>query len=149
VLGIPAAKFVIANPFGPFEERRFCAYLMEQWKEGKAAVVRTPLYLRDNIHVDLLAASYAKFVFDVTHSRRAAKIGVSGYQESQGAFAMRVASEVRQRTNLDCKLELSVQSEFSEPMVRLNPNRPEIRVLPWDEAKAWDDFTCYYTLSGK
>ena len=61
-LGIPFAKFVIPNPFGPFEEARFCAYLMKTWRAGETAEVRTPVYLRDNIHVDLLALAYADYV---------------------------------------------------------------------------------------
>ena len=60
--GLPLGKFVIPNPFGPFEEPRFTAFLMNNWREGKPVEVKTPDYLRDNIHVDLLAAAYAKFV---------------------------------------------------------------------------------------
>ena len=58
---MPLGKFVIPNPLGPFEEPRFCAYLIRQWQAGEAAEVRTPAYVRDNIHVDLLAAAYAAF----------------------------------------------------------------------------------------
>jgi hypothetical protein len=42
---------VISNPFGPFEEPRFCAYLMKTWRAGEIAEVRTPAYLRDNMKV--------------------------------------------------------------------------------------------------
>src|SRR4051812_19909014 len=59
---VPLGKFLIANPFGPFEEPRFCAYLIKTWRRGEAAQVRTPCYVRDNIHVDLLALEYVKFV---------------------------------------------------------------------------------------
>ena len=52
--GLALGKFVIPNPFRPFEEPRFTAYLMRNWREGKPAEVKTPDYLRDNIHVDLL-----------------------------------------------------------------------------------------------
>jgi len=43
---VPLGKFVIPNPFGPFEEPRFTAYLMRSWKEGKPAGVKTPDYVR-------------------------------------------------------------------------------------------------------
>ena len=33
--GLPLGKFVVPNPFGPFEEPRFTAFLMHNWKEGK------------------------------------------------------------------------------------------------------------------
>jgi UDP-glucose 4-epimerase len=35
--GIAFGKFVIPNPFGPFEEPRFCAYLIRQWRAGQPA----------------------------------------------------------------------------------------------------------------
>ncbi len=57
---VPLGKFVIPNPFGPFEEPRFTAHLMKNWRDGKIAGVRTPDYLRDNIHVELLAAAYGQ-----------------------------------------------------------------------------------------
>src|SRR5580765_3008739 len=60
--GLPLGKFVIPNPFGPWEEPRFTAYLMKTWKARQAAQVKTPDYTRDNIHVDLLTAVYVKFV---------------------------------------------------------------------------------------
>ena len=69
-LGLSAGKFVIANPFGPYEEPRFVAYLVGSWRSGSTAEVRTPRYLRDNIHVDLLALAYAKFVLDNAKTER-------------------------------------------------------------------------------
>src|SRR5208282_1504817 len=51
ILNIPMGKFVIPNPFGILEEPRFCAYLVKCWKAGEAAEVRTPQYVRDNVHV--------------------------------------------------------------------------------------------------
>ena len=65
---VPLGKFVIPNPFGPFEEPRFTAYLMRSWKEGKLAGVKTPDYVRDNVPVDLLAAVYAQFAGRVVAS---------------------------------------------------------------------------------
>jgi UDP-glucose 4-epimerase len=60
--GFTFEKFVIPNPFGPFEEPRFTAYLMKTWLAGETAHVQTPRYVRDNIHVSLLAKAYAAFV---------------------------------------------------------------------------------------
>ena len=36
---IPLGKFVIPNPFGPFEEPRFCAYLAKTWAAGETPEV--------------------------------------------------------------------------------------------------------------
>ena len=58
-------KFVIPNPFGPFEEPRFTYYLMKSWFAGQAAFVNTPCYVRDNIHVSLLAKAYVQYAMSL------------------------------------------------------------------------------------
>lgn len=144
VLDVPFGKFVIANPFGPFEEPRFCAYLVGCWLRGEVPRVRTPLYVRDNIHVSLLACVYAKFAEQVAGSQGAIKLNPSGYVESQGAFAQRFARELAPRLALDCPLELLEQTEFSEPAVRLNTDRIDASALGWLESAAWDSVAHFY-----
>lgn len=144
-LGVPLGKFVIPNPFGPFEEARFGAYLIRCWKAGETAGVQTPAYVRDNIHVDLLAAAYANFAAAVAGGL-ADRAAPSGYVETQGSFAHRVAAAVRERTGLACALALADQREFPEPAVRLNTEPAFAAVPEWDEARAWDAFVDYYAL---
>ena len=143
--GLPLGKFVIPNPFGPFEEPRFTAYLMRTWREGKTAEVKTPDYLRDNIHVDLLAAIYRQFVQRVSAMPGGcAKINPSGYVGKQGEFAQRVAGEVKARLGWTCDLKLDRQEDFSEPVNRTN-TEPASKLVPeWDESKAWDAFAEFY-----
>ena len=142
---LPLGKFVIPNPFGPFEEPRFTAYLMKNWRDGKTAGVKTPDYLRDNIHVDLLAAAYANFLDRVAAMKSGTvKFNPSNYVETQGEFAQRVAREVRQRTGWECKLELSKQEDFSEPLRRVNTEPVASRFPDWSEARAWDNFAEFY-----
>ncbi len=135
-------KFVVSNPFGPFEEPRFCAYLMRQWNAGQVAEVRTPAYVRDNIHVDLLAAAYAAFVDRAAAGPGFARANPSGYVETQGAFAERFAHEIGQRTGLDCRVSHAPQTDFSEPLVRINTEQPQ--VPGWSETAAWDGIARYY-----
>jgi UDP-glucose 4-epimerase len=71
--GMPLGKFVIANPFGPLEEPRFCAFLVKTWASGETPEVRTPLYVRDNIHISLLAKAYADFAVEVAQSKKSAR----------------------------------------------------------------------------
>jgi UDP-glucose 4-epimerase len=146
-LGISYGKFVFPNPFGPLEDARFCTYLATQWRAGKVARVRTPLYVRDNIHAELLALSYAQFV---AHVGRAAgqtlRRNPSGYVGSQGDFTARFAAAMRQRSRYDCAYELMTQTEFSEPMMRVNfeavaPGFPE-----WKEERAWDQIAAFHEL---
>lgn len=145
---LPLGKFVIPNPFGPFEEPRFTAYLMKTWKDGKAAGVKTPDYLRDNIHVDLMALAYAKFLDHVAAMKSGeARLNPSGYVETQGEFAKRVAHEVQKRLGWECKLELSRQEDFSEPLRRVNTDPVTSSFPDWKEKQAWDAYVNFY--SGK
>lgn len=143
--GVPLGKFVIPNPFGAFEDVRFTAYLMRNWREGKPAGVKTPDYLRDNIHVDLLAAVYGQFVSRALIMKNGLiKSNPSGYVEKQGQFAQRVAREVKARTGWACELELAKQEDFSEPLNRANTEPAVKLVTEWTEGAAWDNFVAFY-----
>lgn len=144
VLRLPGAKFVIANPFGPFEEPRFGAYLVNTWRRGETAEIRTPRYLRDNIHVDLLALAYARFVRDTVESGVGRHFGPCGYIETQGSFARRVAAELGPRLGLDCHVRSLKQTDTSEPLVRINTDVIDPAAYGWDEAVAWDAMAAFY-----
>jgi UDP-glucose 4-epimerase len=141
--GIGLGKFVIPNPFGPFEEQRFTAYLMKNWLTGATASCSSPSYVRDNCHVSLLAKVYAQFAAGLPASGFT-RINPSGYAESQGAFTLRLAQEMRPRLNLPCSVELKKQTDFSEPRVRINTDLPDVDALGWDESAAWDEMARYY-----
>jgi len=146
--GLGFGKFVIPNPFGPYEEARFTAYLIRSWQQGKTATVGTPAYVRDNIHVTLLARAYSWFVGRVPESGFC-KLNPSGYVETQGAFARRFAAEMAPRLGIDCPLELRPQTEFPEPRVRINTDVLDAAALGWDEARAWDELAAYYADSSE
>jgi nucleoside-diphosphate-sugar epimerase len=141
--GVPLGKFVIPNPFGPLEEPRFTAYLMKTWYAGKSASVQTPAYVRDNIHVSLLARAYVKFI-ERMQIDPFTKLNPSGYIESQGEFALRFAGEMKTRLGLACEVELKHQTEFTEPRVRINTEPADALVPDWNERKAWDQLAEYY-----
>lgn len=140
--GLHLGKFVIPNPFGPMEEPRFTSYLVKHWFAGKTPSVATPDYVRDNIHVSLLARSYAAFAAALPASRGFSKINPSGYPESQGAFATRFAVEVGRRLGIACNLDLKAQTDFAEPMTRVNTD-PAF-APGWNESAAWDELAAYY-----
>ena len=142
---LPLGKFVLPNPVGPLEEPRFTAFLMNNWKAGRSAEVKTPDYVRDNIHVDLLAAVYAQFAARVAAQNTSfIKMNPSGYVESQGEFARRVAREVKSRLGWNCELILAKQESFTEPLERTNTEPAAALVPCWSEAMAWDAFAEYY-----
>ena len=142
--GMHFGKFVIPNPFGPFEEPRFTAYLVRTWAKGEVAGVRTPAYVRDNIHVDLMARAYADFVAHLPSGAGSSQLNPSGYIESQGAFAQRFARELSQRTGLACELDLNEQTDFPEPRIRVNSDPAQALVPQWSESAAWDAIAAYY-----
>ena len=143
--GLALGKFVIPNPFGPHEDPRFTAYLMKTWFARKTATVNTPAYIRDNIHVSLLAKVYAKFAAELADRPGLFQIHPSGYPESQGAFTLRFAAAMRERLGLACDVELLRQTSFPEPRVRINTDLPDTITLGWDESRAWDEVAAFYS----
>lgn len=142
--GLSLGKFVIPNPFGPYEEPRYTAYLIKNWLAGKTPSCSNPLYVRDNIHVSLLAKVYARFASELPEAAGFRKINPLGYAESQGAFTLRLAQELRPRFKLPCEVELKNQTAFPEPRVRINTDIADADALGWDESAAWDGLADYY-----
>ena len=142
--GVALGKFVIPNPFGPYEEARLTSYLARTGLEEKTAAVRTPLYVRDNIHVSLLAKVYARFVSTLPTHEGFEKTSPSGYIESQGSFARRFAEAMRTRLGRACSLHIEKQTEFTQPRIRINTEVPDAVTLMWNEEEAWDGLAEYY-----
>ena len=119
---------------------------MRTWLAGETGRVQTPRYVRDNIHVSLLAKAYARFVGADAAPGTVRCLNPSGYPESQGAFAERLRREAEARLGRPCGLELGAQTEFSEPLVRINTDLLDVPALEWSEAQAWDEFVSYYAF---
>jgi len=143
-LGIPVSKFVIANPFGALEEPRFVSHVVGVWAKGEAVEVRTPRYLRDNIHVDLLARTYARFVSEACGGGAGRRFGPCGYLETQGAFAERLSRELAPRLGLEGRVRLAEQTDFSEPLARVNRDQINPAAYNWSESAAWDLLAEYW-----
>lgn len=142
--GFTFEKFVIPNPFGPLEEPRFTSYLMRTWLKGEVAAVQTPLYVRDNIPVTLLAKAYLAFVTASPAPGSARHINPSFYAETQGAFTERMRRETQIRLGLACDITLGDQTEFPEPRVRINTDIQDPDALGWSETAAWDEFVGFF-----
>ncbi|MHC5065727.1 MAG: NAD-dependent epimerase/dehydratase family protein [Planctomycetota bacterium] len=141
--GMHLGKFVIPNPFGPYEDPRFTAYLMRTWFAGKVAGVNTPAYIRDNIPISLLASCYASFASELESGTGFSRMNPSCYASTQGDFAIRFAEEMRPRLGLACELDLKKQTEFTEPLMRINTD--DVSSWPgWDESAAWDATAEFY-----
>lgn len=141
--GQALGKFVIPNPFGPYEEPRFTEYLMKSWRAGQTPRINTPAYVRDNVPVTLLASAYARFAATLLEGGFQ-KLNPSFYAESQGDFGQRFAREIGQRLDIATPLELVRQDDFPEPAVRINTDRLSGTELAWSETNFWDETARYY-----
>jgi UDP-glucose 4-epimerase len=135
-------KFVIPNPFGPYEEPRFCNYLVQNWAKGIIPSVKTPDYIRDNIHVDLLAGCYAVAVEKEEKGIRS--VNPSGYTGSQKVFTEKFAREIGKRLGIAHEVKFDVQENFDEPLSRINTSPAVDMCSNWKEDKAWDQLADYY-----
>jgi nucleoside-diphosphate-sugar epimerase len=142
--GVHLGKFVISNPFGPLEEPRYTGYLIRTWLSGGTPSCATPSYVRDNIHVSLLAKAYVRFAERLPVIPGFSRSNPSGYAESQGAFTRRVAEEMRPRLARPCDVEIRTQVSFAEPRVRINTDVADPISLGWNESAAWDELAAYY-----
>jgi UDP-glucose 4-epimerase len=131
-------KFIIPNPFGPFENVRFTTQAVKAWAAGESIKVKTPQYVRDNIHVKLLAQAYVQFMRNMRTI-----VAPSGYRMSQAAFTHMFASEIGKRLNIATPFEISTQTEFTEPITRVN-HHDALSYCDFDEKKAWDELAEYY-----
>jgi nucleoside-diphosphate-sugar epimerase len=142
--GLDFVKFVIPNPFGPFEAQTFQRHVMTAWREGRAPHVSHPFYERDNVPADLMARVYAAGC----EGRLGAYVAPSLYAGPVGAFFQRMARETATRTGWACDLTLADNQDFEEPKVRLNTQPVEPSAYGWSESAFWDAYAAYYAGGG-
>lgn len=142
-IGLALGKFVIPNPFGPYEEFRFTSFLAREWGAGRTPSVATPAYVRDNIHVSLLALAYRVFC-EAVPAEGVQHATPSGYVESQGEFALRVAAELGGRLGRSLDVALTQQNAFPEPLIKINAELAATALPQWSERDAWDAACAYW-----
>ena len=141
---IHLGKFIIPNPFGPFEEERFTTYLAKSWYKKEIPTVNTPEYVRDNIPVTLLAKAYRKFAEELPNNAGYKDVHPSFYAESQANFTQRFAKELGKRLQVPCEYILKEQPLFLEPKIRINHDVLNPKQLGWSEEESWDQLAHYY-----
>ena len=141
---IKLSKFIIPNPFGPYEDYKFTSYLADNWLNNKIPLIKTPSYIRDNIPVDLLAMSYSYLIKENLKNNHILKIAPSGYIGSNKKFAEKMATELLKRLKIDCKFKTEKQIDFSEPLKRFNINNMFKIIKNYKEDLFWDNLSRYY-----
>lgn len=142
--GLAMVKFIVPNPFGPYEAQTFQRAVMTRWRDGQAVHVSHPLYGRDNAPVDLLAQVYAK----AASGALGPHVSPSVYAGSVGDFFQRMAREARARTGWACALSLADSQTSTEPLERYNLQPVDPAGYGWSEAGFWDAYAGYYAKGG-
>lgn len=137
-------KFVIANPFGPYEDEKFTTYLAKEWLKNHIPVIQTPDYIRDNIPVTLLSQAYVHFVHNLSTNPGYEKFSPSGYQGSQKDFTGLFSERMQIHLNIPCKYQIAQQRDFQEPLERLNDNILNWHDLQWNEQAFWEELASFY-----
>ena len=135
--GMHVSKFVIPNPFGPLDNPKLIDYLGREWYAGRTPCIRTPLYVRDNLPVTLMALGFVHWVEQCPDTVGTSSYAPAGYISTMGEFVERVASELRIRLGLECAVEMGTQTDFSQPMVLVNDTLLQHQFPEWDEADFW------------
>ena len=142
--GLPMVKFIVPNPFGPYEAPTFQRAVMTRWSKGEAVHVSHPLYGRDNTPVDLLGRVYAR----AAGGTLGAHVSPSVYAGTVGGFFQRMARETRARTGWPCELTLAEMQQSSEPLERYNLQPVVPLEYGWSESAFWDAYAAYYAEGG-
>jgi len=130
------SRFVIPNPFGPLDNPKLIHYLATEWFNKRTPTLKTPLYIRDNIPVDLLAYSYVYWLQSPKDNDKT--FAPSGYVESMKCFAQRVSKELSNRLSIPCPLLFSDQRSFAQPKRLINPTKAQSLCPKWNEQDFWE-----------
>ena len=136
--GLHFSRFVIPNPFGALDNPKLIDYLCREWYAGRTPQIRTPLYVRDNIHVELMAKGFVYWLENLPLEEQTSIFAPAGMISTMGDFVDKVAAEMRPRLGLDCNVILGPQTDFSQPMVLVNETPLGHMFDDWNEDSAWD-----------
>lgn len=143
--GVTLGKFVVGNPFGPFQKPGLCRELVDSWLRGEVPLVRQPALLRDHAHVELLADIYAGFARRLCELHGTVRLVPSCYAEPIGVFVERLAREMRERLGLPCRF---VRAErpvaCDEPRMRFGVDSAATLAPGFDFAAAWDRLASWH-----
>ena len=137
--GMHVSKFVIPNPFGPLDNPKLIDYLGREWHADRMPCIRTPLYVRDNIPVTLMALGFVHWVEECPTTVGTSSYAPAGYISTMGQFVERVAMELRSRLGLACAVEMGTQTDFSQPMVLVNDTPIQHQFPEWNESDFWTE----------
>lgn len=140
--GLPISKFVMPNPFGPWESKGFTSYLAKTWLSGGVPTVNKPDYIRDNCPVTLLANAYCKLVESGCTENTV--VQPSGYVSTQVEFGRKCADEIGKHWDKNLRVRVSDEPKHDEPMKRFNVDSAIKSYNSFREFDFWKSLSAWY-----
>lgn len=137
---IEVADFVITNPFGVFEEKRFISYLFNSWTKHETPELKAPTLVRDNIPIPLLADAYVNFV----ESSQIHPYIPSGIVGTNSEFALLIANKFSSHFGFTPEITHAETILAAEPLI-LTGNSPVSFEFSQQDEQFWADFVNYYS----
>lgn len=141
--GLTFQRFVITNPFGPYEDKKFCFHLMNSILEKKDFIIKTPFYTRDMIQVDLLAKLYANAFLD-ENGKNIDEFRPSQYSMKIFEFAEIFISKISKYCGYKIKIFKENQETFKEPEILVNNIDYKSYKFAHIKKEFWREYFYYY-----
>ena len=138
-LGIPLGKFVMPNPFGPWEGKGITHYLISNWLGGETPTLKEPNSVLDNCPVDLLALEYTKYVELKNAVVKQGSFKPSCYVMSTYEFACKVKDAFERYSNSSIELSSLKPTGLEKPLSRFNKTKI-LDLKTWNESAFWMDY---------
>lgn len=141
--GLTCQRFVITNPFGPYEDTKFCFHLMNSIFKKDDFLIKTPFYTRDMIQVNLLAKLYAN-AFLNENDKNIDEFRPSQYSMKIFEFAELFISEISKYCGYKIKIVKENQKTFNEPKTLINKMDYKNYNCAHEERESWREYFYYY-----
>jgi hypothetical protein len=136
---LPISRYIIATPFGPYEEKRLIWHLLQSWAKDGIAELQAPSYIRDYVPISILSKHYNWAIGECISNEKELHFSPSFYAESNISFAQRYGLELQKRRNLSIDVKPSKHETYNEPLVRVNKKHIYEDVERISEIEVWDE----------
>lgn len=146
--GLALGHFVIPHPFGPLEKPGLTSSLVHAWLAGRPAVVRRPALVRDLVHVDMLAATYAGLCREVLDRGGLRRSAPSGHVGTLLDLAELFARELGPHLDRTCEVTAEPDpSPANEPTIRINAGPGTTHNRDWPIVRSWQRYAAFHKFS--
>jgi UDP-glucose 4-epimerase len=138
--GLNFSKFVITNPFGPLEDRKFNRLILEAAKSKVDFEVRTPNYIRDMIHVRHLALAYKCIVDRIIENQICYEMRPYEYTGNLYYLADYFMQQIKLKINTPSTVIHNNTIHSEEPLVLINDQHISKIIEAYDPVACWEEY---------